>query len=253
MSRWIGATLGLVVFCASCSLHTNDKEKDAQAVIDKAAKAMGGAEKLASAELVTYKVKLKSAPGGRADEMTFQIIEASGGRERSEMERDPGNGEIIKSLTVLNGEKVWRKQGEEIRQLDQEVALHMKRTREMFDAVRLPLILKDPGFHVKLAGEEKIGGKTAVVLDVIGTSGQEFRLSFDKESGLPIRLEATSTVHGERETAVTTFFTGYKEFDGIQVATRRLQARNNVNTSESEIIEFKVLEKVPPGSFDEPT
>ncbi len=253
MNRYLGAVLGLVAFfsLSGCS-HANDKHKDAQAVIDKAVKAMGGAEKLARAEMVTYKVKLKSEAGGAGSEMTFQILEASAGRERSEMERDAGDGEIIKSLTVMNGEKVWRKQAGKIQELDQDVALHMNRTREMFDAVRRPLILKDPHYLVKLAGEEKIGEKTAVVLDVMGTFGQDFKLSFDKENGLPIRLEATSTFPGGRESAMTTLFTGYKEFGGIQVATRRLQTSNNVKTSESEISDFQVLEKVAQGTFDEP-
>ena len=253
MNRYLGAVLGLVVlFSLSGCSHANDKHKDAQAVIDKAVKAMGGAEKLTKAALVTYKVKLKSATDGGAGEMTFLIIEASAGRERSEMERDAGNGEIIKSLTVMNGEKVWRKQAGKIQELNQDVALHRKRASEMFEAVRRPIILKDPHYLVKLVGEEKIGEKTAVVLDVMGTFGRDFRLSFDKESGLPIRLEAASTLPGEPEAAITTLFTGYKEFDGIQVATRRLQARNNVKTSESEISDFQVLEKVAQGTFDEP-
>jgi hypothetical protein len=251
MNRFLGAVLTLVL-CFGPISSSYAEDKDAQAVIDRAVKVMGGAEKLAKAEIVTYKARLKPAGSGDSREISTQITEAGAGRIRAELEREGGNGEIIKTLTVMNGDKVWRKQGEMIRELDQEAVVLMKRNREMFDAVRRPVILKDPRFLVKMAGEQKIGDKTAVVLEVTGTHGQDFKLSFDKENGLPIRLEATSTLPGGREAAMTTLFTGYKEFDGIQVATRRLQASNSVKTSESELTEFQILDKVAQGTFDEP-
>src|SRR5207302_437956 len=52
------------------------------------------------------------------------------------------------------------------------------------------LPLRGKGFKVKTAGEEKVGGKAAVVLEVTGPDSKDFKLSFDKESGLPVKMVA---------------------------------------------------------------
>jgi hypothetical protein len=253
MKRFLGVVLVLVVFSCQCGPARAD-DKSAQAVIDKAVKAMGGEEKLGKAEIATWKAKLKIfGNGGDVREGTTQITEGGNGRTRSEMERAVGNGEILKTLTVVNGDKAWQKQGETIKTLEQDAVLLMKRNREMFDAVSRPVILKNPRFLVQMAGEMMVGGKPAVVLDVIGTRGQDFKLFFDNESGLPVKLEARFTFPSGRESAMETTFANYKDFDGIKVATKREQRSNGVKGSESEITEFKVLEKVAPGTFDEPT
>ena len=47
--------------------------------------------------------------------------------------------------------------------------------------------LKGKGFKVESAAEEKVGDKPASVLKVTGPDGKDFTISFDKESGLPVK------------------------------------------------------------------
>jgi hypothetical protein len=111
--------------------------------------------------------------------------------------------------------------------------------------------LKDKGFKYEAAGEEKVGDKPAVILKVTGPDGKDFKLFFDKESGLPVRLTAT-VVFRDQESELETNFADYKDFDGIKKATKLDVKRNGETFQNAEVTEFKVLEKVDPETFTEP-
>jgi hypothetical protein len=49
-----------------------------------------------------------------------------------------------------------------------------------------------------------------------------------------------------------TTFADYKEFAGIKIATKVVAKRGGEKYLESQITEFKVLDKVDPKMFDEP-
>ena len=84
-------------------------------------------------------------------------------------------------------------------------------------APALPGRLKGKGFKATVDGEEKVDDKSAAVLKVVGPDGKDFRLFFDKESGLPVKLVAR--VVGWRRR-------GVRAGDGVHrlQGLRRLQA-----------------------------
>ena len=55
----------------------------------------------------------------------------------------------------------------------------------------LVIFAKGKGFKIEAAGEEKVGDKPAAVVKVTGPDSKDFKLFFDKESGLPVKLVAT--------------------------------------------------------------
>ncbi len=77
-------------------------------------------------------------------------------------------------------------------------------------------------------------------------------LYFDKESGLPVRLVAKVTGWMGEEYTQETTLSDYKDFGGIQKATRLKIKRDGEDFVDSQITEFKVLDKVPADSFTEP-
>jgi hypothetical protein len=248
MKRFLGALLvSMALSCSYGSVLADDKK--VTDVIDKAIKAMGGEERLVKAEVATSKTRVKFVLGGR--EGTLQLTEEGADRSRSELEREM-NGQTIKTLIIYNGVKGWLKTGETVKEWDQAEVLLAKGYRESFAAVTRPVILKSPRFLVQMAGETKIEDKSIVVLDVVGTQGQEFKIFLDKESSLPVKLEAKVSFPDGRKSAMETTFANYKDFDGIKVATKRELRRDGRPAQLTEIIEFNILEKAPPGSFDEP-
>src|SRR5262245_31135261 len=93
--------------------------------------------------------------------------------------------------------------------------------------------------------------RPAAVLKVTGPDGNDFHLSFDQESGLLLSMDVTVRFQGRKVSQLTTFGE-YKDFDGIKKATRIERKRDGEKILEQEILEFKILEKVPTETFAEP-
>jgi hypothetical protein len=229
----------------------NDKE--ANALIDKAVKALGGAEKLGAAKAVEWKAKGKlrvnNSDNNFTNKMTSQGIDHFRNAFEGEFDGNP-----IKGVTVVAGDKGWRKIGDDSNKLEDDALANEKRTVYLQVTPEMPQLLKGGGFKLEVAEEEQVGGKPAAVLKVSGPDGKDFKLYFDKASGLPVRLTATvAPFYGQgEEYKQDTTYSDYKEFDGIKRATKVETKRDGMKFIESEVTAFKVLDKVDPKTFAEP-
>jgi hypothetical protein len=223
----------------------------ATAVLDKAIKALGGEEKLGKVKAVSVSTKGTITVNGEENPFTAKGTYQSLDHYRGEFSGEFG-GNTIKVVTVLKGGKGWRKINDDVMDLDGDALANDKRTvyLQVVPSVLLPLKSKD--FKVESAGEEKVGDKPAVKLKVTAPDGKDFTLCFDKESGLPVKLVARVLGFGGEEFTQETTFADYKDFGGIKRATKVESKRDGERFVQSELVEFKVLDTVPPGTFDEP-
>ena len=155
-------------------------------------------------------------------------------------------------MTVLNGDKGWRKFGDNKMDLDEDALANEKRRVYLQVIPSLLMPLKEKGFKLEAVAEEKVGDKPAAGIKVTGPDGKDFTLYFDKESGLPVKLVAKVVGFRGDEFTQETTYKDYKEFDGIKKATKAESKRDGEDFIKSEITEFKVLDKVDPKTFSEP-
>ncbi len=139
--------------------------------IDKAVKALGGAEKLGAVKAVAWKAKGKISINDNDGDFTSKVTEQGLDHFRQEFEGDFG-GNPVKGVVVLDGDKGWRKFGEDSTKLEDEALANQK--RDGLSAIRpgdgpAP---EGEGFKVESAEEEKVGGKPAAVLKVTGPGRQ---------------------------------------------------------------------------------
>ena len=92
----------------------------------------------------------------------------------------------------------------------------------------------------------------AVALKVTGPDGKDFTLYFDKESGLPVRLVAKVVGFNGEEFVQDSTFSDYKDFGGIKKSAKVSVKRDGETFVESEITDFKIIDKVPAETFAEP-
>lgn len=224
---------------------------DVQAVLDKAIKALGGAEKLDAIKAYTTKGKGTISFGG--NDSTFATTTTVQGLDhlRGEFEGEFG-GNKVQGFAVIDGDKGWRKFGDMALALDKDGLANEKRNLYLQVVPVTMVPLKGNGFKVKVAGSEKVGDKPAVVLAVTGPDGKDFKLYLDRESGLPVKQVAKVAGFMGDEVTQETTYAGYKEMGGIQKATRIQAKRNGEKFLDQEITEFKPLEKVDPKTFAEP-
>jgi hypothetical protein len=250
MRRFISPVLAVLVGLGVAGRVRAD-DKDASAILDKAIKALGGEEQLAKVKATSTKSKGKISVGGNDNEFTAHTTVQGLDHFRQEFEGEFG-GNKIKGITVLAGDKGWRKFGDMSMELDKDALANEKRNVYLTVAPMAVLPLKSQGFKVEPAGEDKVGDKPAVVVKVTGPDGKDFKLAFDKESGLPVRVTAKVVGFMGDEATQETTVSDYKDFQGIKRATKIEVKRDGEKFLEQEITEFKVLDSVDPKTFEEP-
>jgi hypothetical protein len=226
-------------------------EKEAKATIEKAIKAMGGEEKLSGVKAFTAKGKGQITLEGTQNGFTFQMTTQGIDKYRSTYKVEVG-GKDFEGGTVLDGDKGWKKEGEEVKKLEGEALVQEKHSVYLDIVPMLIVPLKGKGFKFESAADDKVGDKPVAVVRVTGPEGKDFTIYFDKESGLPLKTSGSVADEQGQEDNHETTFEDYKEFGGIKVATRSKTLRGGKRYIEVEEMEFKALGEVEPGTFAEP-
>lgn len=226
-------------------------DQDPSALIDKAIKALGGEAALGKAGAIAWKAKGKITRNGNENEFTSQVTVQGLDQYRSEFE-GTFNGNNVKGVTVVNGAKGWRKFGDMSMEMNPDVLANEKRNIYLQVIPATLVALKGKGFKVESAGEEKIGDKPAAGIKGTGPEGKEFKLYFDKETGLPVRLSARVVGFRQEEFFQEVTFSNYQVMGGLKKATKIESKRDGELFLVQEIQDFKVLDNVPPDTFAEP-
>jgi hypothetical protein len=244
------ALLGMVLATMLLFVLTNSSQagdSDAKSILDKAITALGGAEKLGKIEAFSMKWKGTVVFNGNESDSTTELIFKGLDHYR----RDFGNDQVH-DVVVLDGNRGWRKIRDNSRTIEGDAVADEKRFIYLL-VIPITLVpLKNNGFKYEAAGEEKVGDKPAVTLKVTGPDGKDFTLSFDKESGLPVKQVAKVVGFQGQEYTLESTYTAYKDFGGIKKATKIQAKRNGEKFQDLEVTEFKVLDKVDPDAFAEP-
>jgi hypothetical protein len=226
---------------------------DAQAVIDKAIKALGGEAKLAALEgkPIETKAKGKVSIAGNEGEFTSRTVTVGLNRFRQELDIDLG-GQQMKAVVVVDGNKGWRQFAGNGGQLQGNELGNQKRAIYLATAPATILPLKGKDFKIESAKEEKVDNKPAVALKIAGPDKKEFTLYFDQASGLPLKLTAkVANFQGDEVTQDTTY-SDFKDFDGVKRATKVDTKQDGEKFTEIKITDMKPLDKLDAKTFTEP-
>jgi hypothetical protein len=250
MNRFIGAMLAMSIVSGSGGSARAD-DHDAKAVLDKAIKAIGGEAKLGKAKAFAWKAKGKSIGWGNESPYNIELIVQDLDHFRVEVQVE-NDGALVNSVTVVNGDEGWQKVGDKTVAFDGDRLANRKRNMYLLVVPVTLISLKGKPFQIDLAGEEHVDDRPAIGLKVTGPDGKDFTLSFDKESGLPIKLLAKVMVVQGREFTQETTFGDYKDFEGIKKAIKIETKSNGKKDLEQEVTEFQVLDRVAPETFAKP-
>jgi hypothetical protein len=251
MARFIGGVFVALLLSGVGSAVRAADAKDANAVLDKAIQALGGQEKLSNIKAASWKGKGKITFGDNDNDFTTQATVQGLDHFRSVFEGEFG-GNQIKGVTVLAGDKGWRKFGDNKMEMDKDAVANEKRSLYLQVIPMTIVPLRDKGFKNELAGEEKVGDKPAVGVKVTPPDGKDFTIYFDKESGLPVKVVAKVVGFQGDEFTQETTFKDYKEMGGIKKAAKTESKRDGAKFLEVQITEFKVLDKADAKEFTEP-
>jgi hypothetical protein len=256
----LGIALSVLFWFAPVEARA-DGAADAKAVIDKAIKAAGGADKLAKYPAIKRKGKGTFQVDTTLDPVEFTFESTLQGTDQVRLEYRPELATLMgRHVVVYNGDKGWGKEPDnDTTDLPQEGTAPF--FKEHYRAVRLaelltPLLSKD--FKLAPLREIKVDKRTAVGVKISEKGHPDYDLYFDKETGLPIKgafrlkLMKGDPLLQVPEIFHEFFFTGYKEVDGFQCLSKLSTRFNEKKWLDIEWIEIQPLEKVEKGTFDKP-
>jgi len=229
-----------------------DRPAAVKAVIDKAIKAHGGLEKLDKFKMTRMTVKgtLKFGEGETNIEMVFTSELPD--KFRNEMTMSVG-GESIKAIEVFDGKKAWRRYGETTEELTEEDDLERikQEAYHMYLESFVPLA-KDKELEISALDDEKIDGKAAAGLKIMKKGQKEYRMYFDKESGLLVKSWYKGKNDEDKEVDAEYVYRDYKDVQGLKVAMKIVLTYDGAKYMDVEVSELKVGEKADEGTFKEP-
>lgn len=250
MNKLIGAALA-AAFALALPAAGRAADADPNAVLDKAIQALGGQDKLSKAKALTWAVKGTVTFGDMDTPYTGKVAINGLDQYRQEFEADFG-GNPFKAVTVLAGNKGWRKFGDDKQDLDADAIANEKRTIYLTVVPITILAAKGKEFKLAAAGEEQVGGKPAVGVKITGPDGKDFTVFFDKESGLPVKQVAKVIGFMGEEFTQETTFGDYKDMAGIKKATKISLKRDGEKFIEQTITGLETPDKLDDKTFAEP-
>src|SRR5258708_7567273 len=126
MKWFLGAVL-TTVLAAGFGGPVRADDQDTKAILDKAIKALGGEEKLSKVVAMTWKSKGTISINGNENEISTRVSLQGLDHIRSEFE-GTFNGNPVKGVIVLNGDKGWRKFGDNGMRMEDSGVANEKRS-----------------------------------------------------------------------------------------------------------------------------
>ena len=219
------------------------------AIVDKAIKAHGGAEKLTKDRPTRSKSKgtIEVAGGLHfTQEVTFQ-----GGKFKEVMVLDVAGKEITVT-TVFDGTKAWVNANSNVMELDGKLLEEIKEAAHLARLGRM-VFLKDKTVTLSPLGEIKVGKQSVVGVKVASKGHRDLDLFFDKETGLLTKtVRQAFDPQTQNEIAEERIVEEYQEVDGAKVAKKVLVNRDGKKFMELEVLEVKHPEKIEDSEFAKP-
>jgi hypothetical protein len=234
--------------CAPSLPTPADEQPGTGAVLDKAIQALGGQDKLSKVKAATWNARGKITIDGKEHPFTADFALQGLHQYREEYATELLDRKA-KEVAVLYGDKGYRNIADLSSDLDAQGIADLKRTIYLVIIPATIVPLKDKSYKLETLAEEKVGDRPAAVIKVTPPDGKDFRLYFDKESGLPVKLVARIVAVGGGEFTHETTYAGYKDFGGIKKATKITTKRDGAKFMEQEITDFQVVNRLDENAF----
>ena len=243
--------IGIFILSTVGVLQSGD-QADVRAIIDKAIKAQGGADKIAKYPASTFKISGTFYGLGEGIPYTGEWA-VQGPKQIRFVIESKVMDVTFKFTRVVNGDKGWVKINDDVTSDMAKDELDEEKAKLYAGWVQSLLPLKDKSFELSLVGEAKVMDKPAIGIRVSKKGQRDVNLYFDKATSLMVKSELrTKDVMVGQEYTQVTYFQDYKDFQGVKRATKILQHKDDKRLVEGVITETRPMEKLEDSVFAKP-
>jgi hypothetical protein len=228
-----------------------DDKAEVKAVIDKSVKAHGGAEALSKFKMT--RVVAKGTISLMGNELEFDLVGISEipDKFRNEIKLSV-MGQKIEIVEVSDGKKAWVKaMGNEMELEGEQLEEKKEQAFHNYLESIVPLA-KDKDLEITAIGEEMVDGKPAAGLKIMKKGMKEFRMYFDKASGLLVKASYKARDMAGQEVDTDSYYRNYKDVQGVKQPMTLLVKQDGKKFIEAEVSEIKLGEKAEEGTFKQP-
>jgi hypothetical protein len=250
MPRLLSCCLVLLLLAGVAGPVAGEDKPDPAAVLEKGIKALGG-----EANLVKYPAATWKATGtyyalkGKGDDFSGEWAVQPPNRYRADIEFQR-NGATFHEVRVITGDKGWIKlEKQSTEEMDKDVVAEEKKLMNTQWLTLVPL--RDKSFQLEALPDSKVDDKAVAGIKVT-RAGSEFRLYFDKESGLLLKSERRIKDEGGREVKQEVLYGDYQEVKGIQHAMKRTVLRDGKKFIVEKLSDYKPAETLDEKLFVKP-
>jgi len=218
---------------------------DGRAIVEKAIKAIGGADKVAKHQAVTFEEKGTYYGMGDGLPYTSKVSLQYPGQFRMEIQ---GVFTI-----VLNGDKGWINAAGDVKEMDKD-QLAVQQFDNKAGWIMSLAPLTDKAFNLKKLPDAKVDGKDLNVVLVSRKDYPEVKLYFDAKSSLLVKSEykTKSADLQFKEVTMETMVSDYRVVDGVNTPHKTVMKRDGKQFVESETTSYKADGKLDASVFAQP-
>jgi hypothetical protein len=250
MMRSLFSTLTVVgVIVATPHFAKADAALDA--ILEKAIKAHGGADKLDKERASQSRAKGTLEANGMTLEINQESISFKG-KFKETVSFSIGGNEVT-VVAGFNGKDGFvTANGTEV-PLTDEIKKELNEASHLISILK-PTVLKDKKLvELKSLGEVKFDTKKLFGVKVTSKDHRDCEVYFDTETGLVTRVHRTVfDMAANKEVPEERIINEYQEVDGIKTPKKILINRDGKKHTELEVQEIKFLDKVEDSTFEKP-
>ena len=221
-------------------------EDSAQAIIDKAIAAQGGADNLAKFKAFQVTSKGTMDVRGKDEPCMAESYVQFPDQFKTTLEFT-NNGKRL--IQVVNKDKVAITLDGKPQPVDDATRKEIKEQTRAEVLANL-IALKDSQYKLSVLGESGVGDRQAVAVKISSEGHRDVTLYFDKESGFLIKIEQKLTDSKQGAFTQAVVYSDYKEYNGVKRPTKETMYKDGAKVMTMTVVEFKNLEKLPDTTFE---
>jgi len=227
-------------------------QNEVKAIIEKAVKAHGGAEKINKAKFLQIKIRGKLELFGGI-EMTQDTSLKFTGKFKEVTELDV-NGQKVKVISVFDGNKASiMANGQQVDVTDKIQEEFKEAAYLMTKIGHLTNLLTDKSLQLTLLGESKVEDRPAVGVKAASKGHRDIDLFFDKESGLLAKIQSRKNdLQTMQEVDEERIIKEYQDVDGQKAPKKVLVNHDGKKYLEAEVLEVKYPDDIEDSEFQKP-
>lgn len=228
--------------------HAAEGQEEATAVVDRAIALIGGQTQVGKLRAGVWKTS--GTFQGRPSRAEFHG--ELPGKFRIDSTRIE-DGKEVHHARIVNGERGWVVEGNKVTPMSKAQIEGVRASFYHKQVATTLLPLKDRDCRLSLAGSTEVEGKPAAVVRVQRKGHPPLTLYFDQLTGLLVKTEMMAADPGTgKDRKVELYLGDYRDFEGIKLATRTRTLHNGKPFLETELVDFRRVDRLPAKLFQAP-